>query len=75
MYMYSTRHFTCRIRFSIFLHEFLLKIEFQWQFWSLLFLKIPKHPQNVEIDEDLTEILKVEDKSSHEKIFKLKLEV
>ena len=37
----------------------LLKIEEQWQFWILLDLRILKHPENVEFEEDLAEILKV----------------
>ena len=69
--VYSPRNFTCRGRFSVFLIEILLKIEFQWQFWILLVLRIPKHPQKVEFDEDLAELLKVKHNTSHMKNFQL----
>ena len=38
---FATRHFPC------FLHEFLVKLDFQWQFWNLLIMRIPKHPLHV----------------------------
>ena len=69
--LYSPRNFTCRGRFPVFLIEILLKIEFQWQFWILLVLRIPKHPQKVEFDEDLAELLKVKHNTSHMKNFQL----
>ena len=68
---YSTNHFICRLLFHVLLHEILLKIEFQWQFWILLFLRIPKHPQKVEFDKDLAELLKVKHNTSHMKNFQL----
>ena len=68
---YSTRNFICRGHFPVFLIEILLKIEFQWQFWILLVLRIPKHPQKVEFDEDLAELLKVKHNTSHMKNFQL----
>ena len=68
---YSTNHFICRLLFHVFLHGILLKIEFQWQFWILLFLRIPKHPQKVELDKDLAELLKVKHNTSHMKNFQL----
>ena len=69
--LYSLSTFTCRGRFPVFLNEFLLKIKFQWQFWILLVLRIPKHPQKVEFDEDLAELLKVKHNTSHMKNFQL----
>ena len=69
--VYSLSTFTCRGRFTVFLNEFLLKIKFQWQFWILLVLRIPKHPQKVEFDEDLAELLKVKHNTSHMKNFQL----
>ena len=69
--IYSTRNFICRGHFPVFLIEILLKIEFQWQFWILLVLRIPKHPQKVEFDEDLAELLKVKHNTSHMKNFQL----
>ena len=69
--LYSPRNFTCRGRFPVFLIEILLKIEFQWQFWILLVLRIPKHPQKVEFDKDLAELLKVKHNTSHMKNFQL----
>ena len=33
----ATRHFPC------FLREFLVKLDFQWQFWNLLVMRILKH--------------------------------
>ena len=68
---YSLSTFTCRVRFPVFLHEMWLKIEFQWQFWILLFLRIPKHPQKVEFDKDLAELLKVKHNTSPTKNFQL----
>ena len=67
--LYSTRIFICRGRFPIFLIENLLKIEFQWQFWILLVLRILKHPQKVEFDEDLAELLKVKHNTSQQQSF------
>ena len=55
----------------MFLHQILLKIEFQWQFWILLFLRIPKHPQKVEFDEDLDELLKFKHNTSQMTNFQL----
>ena len=69
--IYSTRNFICRGHFPVFLIEILLKIEFQWQFWILLVLRIPKHPQKVEFDKDLAELLKVKHNTSHMKNFQL----
>ena len=66
--IYSTNHFICRLLFHVFLKEILLKIEFQWQFWNLLFLRIPKHPQKVEFDKDLAELLKVKHNTSHKSL-------
>ena len=68
---YSLSTFTCRGRFPVFLNEFLLKIKFQWQFWILLVLRIPKHPQKVEFDEELDELLKFEHNTSQMKNFQL----
>ena len=69
--IYSTRNFICRGHFPVFLIEILLKIEFQWQFWILLVLRISKHTQKVEFDEDLAELLKVKHNTSHMKNFQL----
>ena len=69
--VYSANHFSCRGRFPVFLNEILLKIKFQWQFWILLVLRISKHPQNVEFDKDLAELLKVKHNTSHMKNFQL----
>ena len=69
--LYSTRNFICRGHFPVFLIEILLKIEFQWQFWILLVLRILKHPQKVEFDKDLAELLKVKHNTSHMKNFQL----
>ena len=55
----------------VYLHEILLKIYYHWQFWILLVLRIPKHPQNVEFDEDLDELLKFKHNTSHMKNFQL----
>ena len=68
---YSLSTFTCRGGFPVFLNEFLLKIKLQWQFWILLVLRIPKHPQKVELDKDLAELLKVKHNTSHMKNFQL----
>ena len=69
--IYSPCNFTCRGCYPVFLIEILLKIEFQWQFWILLVLRILKHPQKVEFDEDLAELLKVKHNTSHMKNFQL----
>ena len=49
----------------------LLKMQIQGQFWILLVLRIPKHPQKVEFDKDLAELLKVKHNTSHMKNFQL----
>ena len=42
---FATRRFPC------FLHEFLFKLDFQWQFWNLLVMRILKHPLHIWFDE------------------------
>ena len=51
---FATRRFPC------FLHEFLIKFDFKWQFWNLLVTRIPKHPLHVWFDEVLAELFKVD---------------
>ena len=46
--------------FALFLCEILIKFETQWQFWNLLVMRIPKHPQHAQFDEVLTEIIDTE---------------
>ena len=60
----STRCFPC------FLHDFLVKLDSQWQFWNLLVMRIPKLSLIFEFDEVLAEIFKVKDNWEH---FKNKL--
>ena len=47
------------------------KLSSKIEFWILLVLRISKHPQKVEFDEDLAELLKVKHNTSHMKNFQL----
>ena len=52
-----------------YLLQMLLKMQIQGQFWKLLVLRIPKHPQHVKIDKVLTEIFEIKDKLHDSKKF------
>ena len=54
--------------FALFLCEIFIKFETQWQFWNLLVMRIPKHPQHAQFDEVLAEIFDVKDNWYHFKI-------
>ena len=54
--------------FALFLCEILIKFETQWQFWNLLVMRIPKHPQHAQFDEVLAEIFQVKDNLYFSKI-------
>ena len=53
--------------FALFLGEIFIKFETQWQFWNLLVMRIPKHPQHAQFDEVLAEIFDVKDNWYHPK--------
>ena len=53
--------------FALFICQ--IKFETQWQFWNLLVLRIPKHPQHVNIDWVLSEIFVIKDKLYDSKNF------
>ena len=64
---YSIRGSECNKAFPCFLHEDLVKLDTQWQFWNLLVMRIPTLTLTFEFDAALTEKFKVEDKAQFPK--------